>query len=77
MRIAFLVRAALVFSARSHSAFAQDPTGTIEGAVADKTGRVIPAARVTAKNLATGFTREVAAVPIQSMSGSAGLHFSA
>jgi hypothetical protein len=61
MRITLLVCAALGSVLVRASAFAQDPTGTIEGAVADKTGSVIPAARVTAKNLATGFTREVAA----------------
>jgi hypothetical protein len=61
MRITLLVCAALVSVLVRTSAFAQDPTGTIEGAVADKTGSVIPAARVTAKNLATGSTREVAA----------------
>jgi hypothetical protein len=61
MRITLLVCAALVSVLVRTSAFAQDPTGTIEGAVADKTGSIIPAARVTAKNLATGFTREVAA----------------
>ena len=61
MRITLLVCAALVSVLVRTSAFAQDPTGTIEGAVADKTGSVIPAARVTATNLETGFTREVAA----------------
>jgi hypothetical protein len=52
MRLTLLVCAALVSVLVRASAFAQDPTGAIEGAVADKTGSVIPAARVTAKNLA-------------------------
>src|SRR5262245_7514265 len=61
MRTTLVVCAALVSVLIGAAAFAQDPTGAIEGAVADKTGSVIPAARVTARNLATGFTREAAA----------------
>jgi hypothetical protein len=45
MRITLLVFAALVSVLVRASAFAQDPTGTIECAIADKTGSVIPAAR--------------------------------
>src|SRR6185503_18941480 len=43
------------------AAYAQDPTGTIEGAVTDRTASAVPAARIVAKNLDTGFTRETAA----------------
>ena len=39
-------------------ALAQDPTGAIEGAVTDSTAAGVAAARVTAKNLATGLSRE-------------------
>jgi outer membrane receptor protein involved in Fe transport len=39
-------------------AFAQDPTGAIEGAVTDKTSSVVGGARVSARNLETGFSRE-------------------
>ncbi len=39
-------------------ASAQDPTGTIEGVVTDETAAVVTAAKVLAKNTATGFTRE-------------------
>jgi carboxypeptidase family protein len=42
-------------------AFAQDPTGAIEGAVTDKTSSVIPGARVAAKHLETGFARDAVA----------------
>ena len=37
---------------------AQDPTGTVEGAVTDTTAALIAAARVAARNIETGFTRE-------------------
>ena len=37
---------------------AQDPTGTIEGAVTDRTAAAIRGARVVAINLATGLTKE-------------------
>ena len=39
-------------------AFAQDTTGTIEGAVTDTTRRVVAGARSSARNLDTGFTQE-------------------
>jgi hypothetical protein len=38
-------------------ALAQDPTGTIEGAITDRTVGVIAGAHVTAKHLETGFTK--------------------
>ena len=40
------------------AAFAQDPTGAIEGTVTDATAAAVTGARVTARNLDTGFTRE-------------------
>jgi hypothetical protein len=43
------------------AATAQDPTGAIEGTVTDTTQAAVSAARVTVKNLATGFTREAVA----------------
>ena len=52
-------RASLVLPARaSRGAFAQDTTGTIEGAVTDKTAGAVAGARVVARNLDTGFTKE-------------------
>ena len=39
-------------------AFAQDPTGTIEGVVTDGSASVVARAHVTVKNLDTGFTRD-------------------
>jgi Carboxypeptidase regulatory-like domain/TonB dependent receptor len=41
--------------------FAQDPTGTIEGSISDKTSSVVSGARVTAKHLETGFVRDATA----------------
>ena len=50
---------ALVFVLITASAaFAQDPTGAIEGAVTDRTGSAIPAAAITAEHRDTGFRRE-------------------
>ncbi len=43
------------------AAAAQDTTGTIEGVVSDPTGAVVAGARVTARNLDTGFAKEAAA----------------
>src|SRR4051794_8270265 len=43
------------------AAGAQDPTGAIEGAVTDSSAAAVVAARVTAKNMATGLTREAVA----------------
>jgi len=40
------------------AAFAQDPTGTIEGTVADTTAAALAGAKVSVRNLDTGFTRE-------------------
>jgi hypothetical protein len=37
--------------------FAQDPVATLEGTVEDPSGKAVPAARVTALHLDTGFTR--------------------
>ena len=42
-------------------AFAQDPTGTIEGTITDRTASVVAGARVEARNLETGFARSSAA----------------
>src|SRR5207248_10351650 len=39
------------------NAFAQQTTGTITGRVVDQQGAAIPGATVTAKNVATGYTR--------------------
>jgi len=41
--------------------FAQDPTGAIEGVVTDQTSGAIPSARVIARNVQTGFTKEAIA----------------
>ena len=40
------------------AAFAQDPTGTIEGTVSDATAAALAGAKVSVRNLDTGFTRE-------------------
>ena len=45
----------------STPAFAQETTGSIEGTVTDKTAGAIPAARVAARNVQTGFTKEAVA----------------
>ena len=42
-------------------AFAQDTTGTIEGAVTDKTAGAVAGARIVAINVDTGLTKEAAA----------------
>ena len=42
-------------------ALAQDTTGTIEGAITDKTSSAIGGARIVARNLETGFTKETTA----------------
>src|SRR5215831_16255335 len=39
-------------------AFAQDPTGAIEGAVSDKTAAVVSKAHVVVRNIETGFSRD-------------------
>ncbi len=45
-----------VFLLVGGSGYCQDPTGTLEGLVADPSGALIPAARVIVTNAATGFT---------------------
>ena len=42
-------------------AFAQDPTGAIEGTITDPSEAIVANARVLARHLATGFTREAVA----------------
>jgi hypothetical protein len=42
-------------------AFAQDPTGGIEGTVTDRTAAVVATAHVVVRNLETGFTRDATA----------------
>ena len=42
-------------------AFAQETTGSIEGTITDKTAGAIPAARIAARNVQTGFTKEAIA----------------
>jgi hypothetical protein len=49
---------ALMTGLSARDARAQDPTGTIEGAVTDRTASAILGARVIAVNHETGFTRE-------------------
>lgn len=53
--------------AAATAAFAQDPTGAIEGVVTDPSGAVVANARVLARHLGTGLTRET-------NSGSTGLY---
>ncbi|HEV7893327.1 MAG TPA: carboxypeptidase-like regulatory domain-containing protein, partial [Pyrinomonadaceae bacterium] len=50
--------AALCLSLSPH-ALAQQPTGGIEGSVADPTGAVVPNATITAKSKSTNQTRTV------------------
>ena len=40
-------------------ASAQDPTGSIEGTVTDKTGGALPGAHITATHLESGFTKDI------------------
>jgi hypothetical protein len=56
------LRGALVFvcALLTTPAFAQDPTGAIEGAITDTSAAAIAGARVTAKHLETGLTKEAA-----------------
>ena len=58
LRVSALVLALMAVGA---VAWAQDPTGTIEGTVHDPTRAVIAGARVTARNLATNAMRETTA----------------
>jgi hypothetical protein len=50
--------AVLVCLLATPAAFAQDPTGAIEGAVTDRTASVVAAAHVVVRNTETGFTRD-------------------
>ncbi len=54
-------RAALICLLTASSLFAQDPTGTIEGSVSDRTAHLLAGAHVVVTNIETGFTRETAA----------------
>ena len=56
-------RAVLVCVLTASRAFAQDPTGTIEGVVTDRTAAAVAAAKVTVRNTATGFAREALSGP--------------
>ena len=53
-----LVVGLAVFVLATTGALAQDTTGTIEGAVTDRTASPIAGAHVVARNLDTGFTKE-------------------
>jgi hypothetical protein len=55
-----LAGAVMALVVAASPAHAQDPAGVIEGGVTDRTAAAVPAARVVAKNLDTGFTRETA-----------------
>ena len=59
-RRATLSSVAIAVVLAAPAAFAQDPTGAIEGAVTDPSGAVVAMARVGARNLDTGFVRETA-----------------
>jgi hypothetical protein len=58
-----LLRGALLCAllACAAPAFAQDPTGNIEGAVTDTSAAVVASARVVVKHLETGFAKETTA----------------
>ncbi len=60
-RLTPLFVAALLGLLLAAPAHAQETTGTIEGAVTDRTGGAVPGAQVTAKHLRTGFMREARA----------------
>ena len=55
--------ALLLAAPAARQAAAQDPLGGLEGVVSDPSERVVPGARVTARNLETGFLQETAAGP--------------
>jgi len=56
-----LTCAALLCLLAASPAFAQDPTGAIEGVVTDKTSSIVATAHVVARNLDTGLSREATA----------------
>lgn len=56
---AIVTSLALVVSLATPAFAAQQPTGSIEGAVTDPRGAVVPGATVTAGNTTTGFSRSV------------------
>src|SRR5688572_29256288 len=58
-----LILAVLLWALAASTAAAQDPTGTIEGSITDPSAAVIAGARVAARNLDTGFTREATTAP--------------
>jgi len=53
-----LIGAVVVCVLTVSGAFAQDPTGAIEGVVTDKTAGAVAAAKVIVKNSETGFGRD-------------------
>ncbi len=53
-----LASVALICALLGASAYAQDTTGTIEGVVGDPTSSAVGGARLVARNVDTGFTRE-------------------
>src|SRR6266850_254439 len=57
MKIASKVFLALCITLMSTVAFAQEPTGSIEGTVTDPQNAVVQNATVTVRNVATNFTR--------------------
>jgi hypothetical protein len=60
-RLFSVLLAAGALVALAPPAAAQDPTGTVEGAVSDKTAAVVAGATVVARQLETGFSRETTA----------------
>ena len=58
-----LIGAVVVCVLTVSRAFAQDPTGAIEGVVTDKTAGAVAAAKVIVKNTDTGFGREAVSGP--------------
>src|SRR4051794_30347369 len=58
MMVRRLIGAAVVCVLAASRAFAQDPTGAIEGVVTDKTAGAVAAAKVIVKKTDTGFSRE-------------------
>jgi hypothetical protein len=56
--VVFLVLALVLWHGASLWAQSEATTGTLRGTVTDASGAVVPGAKVTAKNIATGYTRE-------------------